>query len=41
MPGPYTLEKIENWASDFCLLDELRLFSRRSARRRDHCWSPF
>jgi len=27
MPGPYTLEKIENWASDFCLSDGLRPFS--------------
>jgi hypothetical protein len=27
MPSPYTLEKIENWASDFCLSDGLRPFS--------------
>jgi hypothetical protein len=27
MLGPYTHEKIENWASDFCLSDGLRPFS--------------
>jgi hypothetical protein len=27
MPGQYTLEKIENWASDFCLSDGLRPFT--------------
>ena len=27
MPGQYTLEKIENWASDFCLSDGLQPFS--------------
>ncbi len=27
MPGPYSLEKIENWVSDFCLTDGLRPFS--------------
>lgn len=27
MSGPYTLEKIENWASDFCLSDGLLPFS--------------
>jgi hypothetical protein len=28
MPGPYTQEKIENWASDFCLSDGLAPFSQ-------------
>jgi hypothetical protein len=27
MPGPYALEKIENWVSDFCLTDGLQSFS--------------
>jgi hypothetical protein len=27
MPGQYTLEKIENWVSDFCLTDGVQPFS--------------
>ena len=27
VPGPYTLERIENWASDFCSSDGIRAFS--------------
>lgn len=27
MPGPYTLERIENWVSDFCASDGIRAFA--------------
>ncbi len=30
MLGPYTLEKIENWVSDFCLTDGLGPFSAQT-----------